>query len=477
MQNHCSTPVQMSNPRFQSNDPFRPRFHFTAAANWINDPNGVCFHDGRYHLYYQHNPYKPTWGPSHWGHVSSTDLVYWQDEPIALTPSPGPDAGGCFSGSFALVDGQPTLYYTGYTPEAQTQCMAVSDDMTVWKKVAQPLVAFPPDGIARGDFRDPYVFRHDDWWYMVVGAALDGERGQCLLYRSQDGLQWDYRHPLYTSPKLALGRMWECPNFFPLGDKWVLIIGVWPNMGAHYYVGDFKDERFIPEFDEVLDLDGSAFAHLTMQAPDGRSLQWAWIDEQRDLELLNAAGWAGALSVPKVLGLDSALRLTFRPIDELTRLRGRHLCQAAGAIAKDNKVEFSGRYLDIEARFECSDGNPVGITLLAAPDRSEQTRVVYKPLARKLMIERSACSLNPKTRRQNQEIHFSLDRGEALSLRVLLDGSIIEVYANERLCLSSRVYPSLDSSVMGDVFADGTAEATVNVWEMGDMYCQAKSNS
>jgi beta-fructofuranosidase len=168
----------------------RPRYHFTAARQWINDPNGLCFHAGRYHLYYQYNPAAPRWGDIHWGHASSADLVNWRDEPVALKPSPGFDEGGCFSGSFALVSGVPTLYYTGYTAERQVQCAATSSDLLSWTKHPERCIDTPPPGVGATDFRDPYVFRHGGRWYMAVGASIRSERGQVLLYRSEDGVAW-----------------------------------------------------------------------------------------------------------------------------------------------------------------------------------------------------------------------------------------------------------------------------------------------
>ncbi|WP_246327156.1 glycoside hydrolase family 32 protein [Burkholderia guangdongensis] len=451
-------------------DPHRPRFHFTPPMNWMNDPNGICHHDGRYHLYYQYNPNDALWGDIHWGHASSADLVRWRDEPVALAPSSGPDEGGCFSGSFALVYGQPTIYYTGYTDTAQVQCMATSDDLQRWRKVDGALIELPPAGVPRDQFRDPYVFQHRDVWYMVVGASLNGERGQCLLYRSDDGRDWKYLHPLYTSPRLQLGVMWECPNFFPIGDKWVLSVSVWQNMGAHYFVGRFENERFVPEFDDVLDVDGSAFAHLTFMAPDGRALQWAWINEQRSADLMRADGWAGAMTVPRVLGLTDAGQLTIRPVDEIGALRGDVAAAATCRVGGAETVAFEGRHLDIELDVELLDAKPVGLTLLASPDGLEATRIVYNPNMRRLTVERARSSFNPKTERQNQHAHLYLEPGEPLRLRVLLDATVIEVYANDRVNLTSRVYPTLGSSVGASVFAEGYANVALKAWQMGDIY-------
>lgn len=450
-----------------SEDLHRPRYHFTAPANWINDPNGLCFHGGRYHLFYQYNPNAAKWGDIHWGHASSADLVQWRDEPLALAPSPGPDAGGCFSGSFALVGGQPTLFYTGYTAERQVQCAATSEDLVRWRKHPERSLSEPPAGVDAQDFRDPYVFEHQGWWYMVLGASLNHERGQCLLYRSRDARQWEYRGPLFTAPDLRLGVMWECPNFFPIGDKWVLTVSLWLGLGAHAFVGRFENERFVPEWDGVLDVDAGAFAHLTLRAPDGRCLQWAWVNEQREQALIDADGWAGAMTVPRELGLDARQRLTLRPAAEIARLRQAPADIEATGAETGVLQRFAGRHLDIEAQFSLRDGNKVGLALLAAPDGSELTRVVFWPDARRLSIERARSSLQRGVKLQDVQGHLALDPGEPLLLRVLLDASVLEVYANDRLCLTTRVYPQQAASTEGHLFVEGRSQASLQAWRMG----------
>jgi beta-fructofuranosidase len=449
----------------------RPRFHFTPASGWLNDPNGVCFHAGRYHLFYQHNPAAPRWGDIHWGHASSADLVQWRDEPIALKPGPGPDQDGCYSGSFALVSGVPTLYYTGCAAGQQVQCVATSADMQQWAKQPGRAVVTPPTGVSPADFRDPYVFQHQGRWHMVVGASLHGERGTCLLYTSADGIAWTYRHALYTAPSLALGVMWECPNFFPLGDKWVLTVSVWPRLGAHSFVGRFEAERFVPESDVVLDSDGGAFAHLAFTAPDGRCLQWAWIDEQREQAAVDADGWAGALSVPRRLWLDTRARLNQAPAEETTSLRRARLGTQATGATRGVLHTFSGACLDIEARYHLRSRHKLGLAVCASPDGREFTRIVFWPEARRLVVERAHSSLDAGARRQDVHALLVLEEGEDLHLRVLLDHSVIEVFANQRLCISTRVYPSLPASTGCEVFADGDADLlALDVWAMGSIH-------
>lgn len=448
-------------------DPHRPTYHFTPLAGWLNDPNGVTQHAGRWHVYYQHNPHRPEWGQMHWGHASSADLVTWRDEPVALVPTPGSaDGDGCFSGSFAPVNGTPTLYYTGWQGGVQTQCMATSSDLMTWEKhPGNPVIPHPPQGVRPDDFRDPYVFRHGVWWYMALGASLGHDRGAVLLYRSDDGVTWTDRGVLYAATRTDQGVMWECPNLFPLEGRWVLIVSVAPGLGARYFVGTFEDERFVPEREGLLDGDGGAFAHLTARGGDGRTLQWAWLGEQRHQDLIDPGGWAGALSVPRELTLEDGDLRVF-PAAEVAFHRGRSLIDGEVVLEAESVWVFEGRHLDLCLRVEAGNEHPVRVTLLRSADGAEETVVSYTPEARQLKIDRARSSLDARTVRDSQRLHLALGRGEELDLRVLLDGSVLEVYANGRACLSSRVYPTRADSLLGSVTAASPTRAHVGVWSM-----------
>jgi beta-fructofuranosidase len=462
-------------------DVHRPRTHFTAPQGWLNDPNGVCFHGGRWHVFYQHNPREPRWGGIHWGHASSPDLRHWTDEPLALAPgAPGEvDVDGCFSGSFALVNGTPTLHYTGFTWARQVQCVATSEDPDLrrWTKRPERTIHQPPEGVGGTDFRDPYVFRHDGVWWMVVGGSIRSERGIVLLYRSEDGVRWAGQPPLFTAPRLDQGVLWECPNFFPLPEadgvhrgRWVLTVSVWPNLSALAFTGRFEGGRFLPEHEQVLDPDGGAFAHLAAPAPDGRMLQWAWLCEQREQAAVDADGWAGALSWPRELGLDARGRLSLRPAREMAAHRGAALPLtpvATGPDARGDRWRLDGgRAVDLELRVTRRDRLRCGLTLAASPCGSESTRVFFWPDARRLVIERARSSINPQASRQNLWTHLELADDEVLDLRVVLDHSVLEVFANGRCALATRLYPALATSTRVAAWADGDADLALSAWTL-----------
>ena len=206
-------------------DPTRPIYHFRPPANWMNDPNGTIYHDGYYHLFYQHNPYGDTWGHIHWGHARSKDLVHWEHLPIALWPSLEQGEEHCFSGcAWINGRGQPMLCYTKVSPDAgetrrpNEQWAALGDEaMILWQKhPANPILQLSTHGgpAFEGSWRDPFIFEEAGRTFMVVGATT-GQEATVALYEAADGTltRWTYRGLLISLP-LAELRFFECPNFF-----------------------------------------------------------------------------------------------------------------------------------------------------------------------------------------------------------------------------------------------------------------------
>jgi len=455
----------------------RPCYHFQPPANWMNDPNGPIQWRGRYHLFYQHNPQAPTEGPKHWGHAVSSDLVHWEHQPIALAPGPGQyDREGVWSGCAVDDAGVPTILYTGHP--SQSQCLATgSGDLVYWEKHAgNPVIARPPGGLQLTGFRDPFTWREEDGWRMIVGSGIQGAGGAALLYRSEDLRRWTYVQPLCVGEAEATGTMWECPNFLALSGRHVLIVS--PYGKVLYFIGTYAGDRFVAEERGLLDLGDPYYATNCLLDDRGRRVVWAWIREARAEGAQRAAGWSGVMSLPRILSLDAGGRLRQEPVAELQVLRRRHWQFRGIALGADSAAAVpgvAGDSLEILAEFEPTDAGRFGLGLRCSPDDAEQTAILYDSAARMLLAERERSSLSPDVDRAPHGGSFDLQAGDPLRLHVFLDRSVVEAFANGQACLTTRIYPARDDSVGLRLFASGgpASVRSLDVWELAPIWPEA----
>lgn len=296
-----------------SKDPSRPIYHFRPPAQWMNDPNGTIFHNGYYHVFYQHNPFADTWGHMHWGHARSKDLVHWEHLPIALWPSEDKGEAHVFSGCAAINgDGVPMLFYTsvagGENKRPNQQWAAIGDeDLIKWEKHPKnPILDVKSLPFEIGpDWRDPFIFKTDNRTFMVVGADTKDEAIIPIFEADTPQLdKWTYRGILYRQPKDNV-QFFECPNFFPLDGKWVLIYS--PYKPLQYLIGSFDANAcaFAPENGGTLDF-GSFYASNVFQGTGTQpTVLVGWIRG-----FTEGLGWNGCMSVPRRLsiGEDGYLR-------------------------------------------------------------------------------------------------------------------------------------------------------------------------
>ena len=451
-------------------DPLRPVFHVSAAGRFINDPNGPIYFNGLYHLFFQHLPYYQTetqTGPG-WGHAVSPDLVHWSHWPIAIMPVPDSvDAAACASGSCVVNnDGIPTIVYTSVPPQAQSLAMS-TDNLRTWKKYeGNPVIAGPPpvQGLEDG-FRDPFVWKEDSLWRMAVGSGVKEKGGTILLYRSPDLIHWDYTGQLCT----GMGPdcfQWECPNFFALGGRHVLIVSPLyhssPGLRApvQYAVGAYDGATLAPGPWLPLDLGGpdNFYAPNSLLDAQGRRILWGWV----------AAGgspgcpWNGVLTLPRVLSLRSDGALGMAPAPELAALRGQHWHFEHRALENaSNQVldDVRGNSLEILASIEVSPDAIAGVDVLA-----DDTFGAYVPVR---------CN-RPKglLRVGEREGAFSLGSSEtSLQLHLFIDRSVLELFVNERACLTAQAHPASANQGLRLVVEQGKAEfRTLDVWEMHSIW-------
>ncbi len=475
-------------------DPYRPTYHVIPPEGFWNDVNGALFWKGRYHLFFLGRE-----APSVddvmsgrdtaklrevWLHASSADLLHWIWHPVALNfPRDGSMPRGVYSGGAVAGADKPTLIY--HVP-MQGTCVATSDDdmLVHWTtNPANPVITPTgqhPDVLVF----DPAAWKEGDTYYALVGnktrrAGYEGDTPS--LFKSKDLVNWEYLHPFYKSD-----RKWThvdedaaCPDFFPIGDngKYMLVTHVHnPMYGTQYYIGTWKDEVFTPEQHGRMSWPGGS-----MSGPEslldgkGRRILWGWLRESRPT-IRN--GWASFASLPRVLSLDAQNNLHVNPPEELKSLRVDERVKPAQTLAAGKEVlldTFKGNTTELELVIDPQSASEIRVGVLRSANAEEETVIVYSVKDKTLSFELGKSSLDPTVKylryaggyadarkmtdgerfTDRQVAPFELAKGEPLRLRVFIDRSVVEVFANGRQCVTQRVYPTRADSVGVSVSAQG----------------------
>lgn len=444
---------------------WHPQVHVAPKAAWMNDPNGVCYFKGRYHMFFQHHPYGTHWGPMHWGHATSSDLVNWKRESIALAPSEKYDEGGVWSGSAVVTpEGDLVVLYTGnrfnnghddVEGKVQSQCLAISKDGLNFLKLGVVIEA--PEGVE--DIRDPKVWLQDERWWMVLGvsAPVEGQenkRGQVWLYSSKDLVEWDFDRVLFEDPD-PLCYMIECPDFFCVDGKWVLVYcpmthaprrgyGQRNGHNAGYAAGKWRPgEEFAVEREfSKFDWGHHYYAPQSMEAPDGRRLMFGWMGGfELPLACQARDGWSGQLATPRVASVDDQYVLRAQPIRELSQLR-EDACTALSdvTVGTDETIELLDDTgpCDIELEVDLVQSTSEQVSLLVNRlSATEYTEVAYDSLSNRVILDRG--KVGPTDRGYRSAPYTG---GDTLKLRVIVDHGSVEVFIGDCAhALSSLLFP------------------------------------
>ncbi len=496
----------------------RPQLSYSPARNWMNDPNGLVYYDGEYHLFYQYNPNDTVWGDMSWGHAVSADLLHWTELPVALEVEK--DGQGAITQSFysgsAVVDranssglGSPgqvpmVIIYTSVYPEARTlangtqvqagqqsQSLAFSVDRgRHWTQFSgNPVLALPPHPYRDElrEFRDPKVFWHapQSKWVMVVALA---HRHTILLYCSRDLIEWEYMSQF--GPAGATGGVWECPDLFPLpldGDdsnnKWVLVVNLTPGgpaggSGAQYFLGHFDGSTFRPDAGDAcvrwLDQGPDFYAAVTWNdAPDGRRLLIGWMSNWLYARTVPTSPWRSAQSVPRELSLRTVagqVRLVQQPVQGFDSLRRDTLLaiddvSLAAGVDTLPRLRTAGVPVDIELVLACGSATRAGVQVHAnaAGDRTE---IGYDCERGELYIDRGRAGAAPFS------ADFAACHGAPLALvdgvlrlRILVDRAAVTVFAGAgELTMTSLVFPADESDGIA-LFVEG-GQARLRQWRV-----------
>jgi beta-fructofuranosidase len=320
----------------------RPLFHLTPRCGWMNDPNGFSLYKGEYHLFYQYYPYETVWGPMHWGHAVSKDLITWEYYPAAIAPDMEYDKKGCFSGSaIEMDDGRQLLVYTGVQKmededgnirEVQTQCVAFGDGKDYEKYANNPVIdsTMLPEGAGKYDFRDPKVWRENGKYYIVVGNKTEDIDGQILQFVSDDGINWSYDKTVIKNNH-RFGVMWECPDYFNHDGKQVLLTSPQDMLpeelefhngnGTLCVIGSIDENgEFCEENCQAVDYGIDFYAPQTIKTPDGRRVMIGWMQNWDTCGIRrDDFPWFGQMSIPREITIKDN-RLIQWPISKYNKM-------------------------------------------------------------------------------------------------------------------------------------------------------------
>jgi beta-fructofuranosidase len=465
-------------------DPLRPQFHLLPAKNWMNDPNGPIYWKDHYHMFFQYNPNAAVWGDMHWNHAISDDMVHWKHLPIALAPTPGwDDADGCFTGSAVDDHGTATILYTGVKtvpPERATlrdghanfrevQCLATSTDpqLRTWTKWNTPVIE-PPQDLPITGFRDPFLWRAGDTWYLGVASGLRKVGGNVLLFRSMDLRKWEYLHSLVQGNwtgrdavnAVDSGEMWECPDFFALGGKHVLLYSTAGKVVWETGELDPKEFVFHSERQGILD-HGAYYAQKTQVDARGNRILWGWVTEKRTDDELRAAGWAGCMALPRVLSLSSDGELEMRVAPQVQSLRGKK----SDLYVMDRNPQLSKPQLMNNIQIENLAAEAVwrvspdlsGSGGLAPADFSLEDR---SGSWFSLRLERPN-NATPKLTVNGKSIDVSIGQKGGYEFHLFIDGSVAELICNNLYAVTTRIYRKPNGPLRLTANLDG-----LHVWQL-----------
>ncbi|KAK7194310.1 sucrose hydrolase-like protein [Novymonas esmeraldas] len=465
-----------------------PSYHLAPYTGWMNDPTGLVYFRDHYHVFYQYHPYSAEWGPMHWGHMTSKDLVHWQHEKTALAPGDACDRDGCFSGTSVSHEGKLYLFYTGHfvldaatasNPDAifEQQCIAVSSDGINFEKLG-PVVRPPPGYV---HFRDPKVWQQDGRWWMVCGARdVAKDLGQLILHTTADLLHWDEtRWQVLGATDDKNVFMWECPDYFSIGSREDLKLLLFCPQGKKGSGYDYRNRfqngyavgQWMPggswtaqrEFREI-DRGHDFYAAQTFLAADGqRRLVMAWCNMWESPMPTREHGWSGCLTLPRELNyVESTGQLRMVPARELVALRASEVMIVAPLVVGDNSDaqildDCTSYELDITFNAQTSTSEKYGLWLGSGAelyvDAQSNRLVLNRHYPRHMLSGYRSCEMPTSV---------------LLQLHVFVDRSSIEVFVNDgEATFSTRVFPDDGDRALRVFSINGTADMVGgNMWKL-----------
>lgn len=451
-----------------------PEYHVAPPVGWMNDPNGFSFYKGMAHLFYQFHPYSKEWGPMHWGHCISKDMIKWELMPVALAPDMEYDMDGCFSGSAIDTPDGHMLVYTGVTHEQhngekyeyQNQCIAFGDGKTYKKVENNPVINgnMLPQNCSREHFRDPKIWKEDEGYYLVVGNKTCDNKPQVVLFHSKNMYDWEYVSVLAQDTIGKYGSMWECPDFFETDGRYILIASPQDmcadkefhnGNNAVYFMGEYDKAAHKFNYNKVYSLDDGIdfYAPQTTIMPDGRRVMIGWMQSWDSNIRPVEQQWSCMMTIPREIKIVND-RLIQNPIHEIEKYYTDNVNYARQKIEGNCTLnEVRGRVLDMTV--EISDGDYNEFKICFAQNDQYSSSITYNKTKNELEINRlySGMVRDAIGTRRVAVKH----RKENLKLRFIFDKYSAEIFVNDgSQVLSMTYYTPLEADEIS-FYCDKTA--------------------
>ena len=464
--------------------PFRQNYHIQPNTGLLNDPNGFTYFDGKWHLFYQWFPMGAVHGLKHWFHLTSTDLVQWNEEGVALFPDTPYDSHGVYSGSGFVKDGQLHIMYTGNVRTEEwervpNQIVARLEADGSFTKFLPPAIAGNPDGYT-DHVRDPKVWEQHGIYYAVIGAQRTDETGTILMYRSKDALEWELMGEVDTGLP-EFGFMWECPDLFEIDGKTVLLFspqGLEPEGDRYHNIfqtgyviaDDFRMDELKLEHEGFQELDAGFdfYATQTAESPDGRRILTAWMGLPDVAYPTDSEDWAHCLTLPRELSIKDG-KLIQQPVRELVALRKKQALSESGLLSEAKRFERNGANcyeLQLDVTFLASaDHAPVTLDLCEDTANDKRFRITLDPSTKKITIDRSRCGI-PFAEDFGTTRTLTVEQMNAVKLQIFVDTSSIEIFVNDgEGTFTSRVFPEAGETCLS-LAAGSTIDYRLDLWEL-----------
>lgn len=449
----------------RNDEQYRPKVHFSPKEKWVNDPNGMVFHNGIYHLFYQHHPFSSVWGPMHWGHATSKDLIHWNREPIKIYPD---SLGTIFSGS-AVVDKSNTsglgkngvvplvAIFTQHKEEDKTagknyfqnQSIAYSlDNGKTWKKYAgNPVLKSP--GIP--DFRDPKVMWHEPTkkWIMSL-AVVD----RIYFYSSPDLKNWNKESEFGDSAG-AHGGVWECPDLFSLEyngkEVWVLIVNLNPGgpnkgSGTQYFLGDFNGKKFLPYGLETkwLDYGPDNYAGITWSNTGKRKIFLGWMSNWTYAELVPTETWRSAMTIPRelrIVKIGDKMFVASTIVKEISTIKSRSVVADNVALSKPFDIAAKTKSIKFPCLLNFSIDVTKDFSITLSNDAGEELIIGYDKSNNQYFIDRTR-SGNTGFHKEFAAKHVAprFISNSKMDMSLLIDVSSVELFGDNGLTVMTEIF-------------------------------------